>query len=35
MFICHKRVASNEAVELQACHMSDVDETSAVSLMPV
>ena len=24
MLICHKRVASNEAAVLQACHMSDV-----------
>ena len=27
MLICHKRVASNEAVVLQACHMSDVHAT--------
>ena len=24
MLICHKRVASNEAAVLQACHVSDV-----------
>ena len=27
MLICHKRVASNEAAVLQACHMSDVHAT--------
>ena len=27
MLICHKRVASNEAVVLQACHMLDVHAT--------
>ena len=27
MLICHKRVASNEAALLQACHMSDVHAT--------
>ena len=30
MLICHKRVASNEAAVLQACHMSDMHTTSAV-----
>ena len=37
MLICHKRVASNEAAVLQACHMSlmsDVHATSAVSIIP-
>ena len=34
MLICSKRVASNGAVVLQACHMSDVHATSAVSIMP-
>ena len=28
MLICHKRVASNEAAGLQACHMSDVHPRS-------
>ena len=28
MLICHKRVASNEAAVLQACHMSDVHATT-------
>ena len=27
MLICHKRVASNEAAVLQACHVSDVPAT--------
>ena len=27
MLICHKRVASNEAAVLQACHVSDVYAT--------
>ena len=27
MLICHKRVASNEAAVLQACHVSDVHAT--------
>ena len=27
MLICHKRVASNEAAVLQACHMSDMHAT--------
>ena len=27
MLICHKRVASNEAPVLQACHVSDVHAT--------
>ena len=30
MLICHKRVASNEAEALQACHVSDVHATSAL-----
>ena len=34
MLICHKLVVSNEAAILQACHVSDVHETSAVSTMP-
>ena len=39
MLICHKRVASNEAAVLQACHVSDVHgvnnaATSSVSIMP-
>ena len=34
MLICHKRVASNEAAVLQACHMSDVHAPLAVSIMP-
>ena len=33
MLICHKRVASNEATILQACHMSDVYATLAVPIM--
>ena len=35
MLICHKLVASNGAAVLQACHMSDVHATLAVSIMPV
>ena len=27
MLICHKRIASNEAAVLQACHVSDVHAT--------
>ena len=27
MLICHKRVASNEAAVLRACHVSDVHAT--------
>ena len=34
MLSCHKRVASNEAEVLQACHMSDVHARSALSIMP-
>ena len=34
MLICHKFVASNGAEVLQAFHMSDVQATSAVSIMP-
>ena len=34
MLICHKLVVSNEAVVLQACHVSDVHATSAVYNMP-
>ena len=29
MLICHKRVASNEASVLQACHVSDVHATGS------
>ena len=34
MLICHKLVVSNAAAVLQACHMSDVHATLAVSIMP-
>ena len=34
MLICHKLVVSNEMAVLQACHVSDVHGTSAVSTMP-
>ena len=34
MLFCSKLVASNGAKVLQACHMSDVHATSAVSIMP-
>ena len=34
MLICHKLVDSNGALVLQACHMSDVHATLAVSIMP-
>ena len=34
MWICHKLVVSNEAAAVQACHVLDVHETSAVSNMP-
>ena len=34
MLICHKRVVSNAAAVLLACHMSDVHATLAVSIMP-
>ena len=34
MLICHKLVVSNEALVLQACHVSDVHGTVAVSTMP-
>ena len=34
MLICRKLVVSNEAAVLQACHVSDMHETSAVSTMP-
>ena len=34
MLISHKLVVSNEAAVLQACHVSDVHGTSAVSTMP-
>ena len=35
MLISHKRVASYGAAVLQACHLSDVHATLAVSIMPV
>ena len=34
MLICHKLVASNGVEVLQACHMSDVHATLAVSILP-
>ena len=34
MLICHKLVVWNAAAVLQACHMSDVHATLAVSIMP-
>ena len=34
MLICYKLVASNGAAVLQACNMSDVHATLAVSIMP-
>ena len=34
MFICHKLVVSNATAVLQACHMSDVHATLAVSIIP-
>ena len=33
MLICHKRVASNEAAVLQACHVSDVHPSSNKAAM--
>ena len=34
MLICHKLIALNWAAVLQACHMSNVHATLAVSIMP-
>ena len=34
MLICRKLVVSNAAAVLQVCHMSDENETLAVSIMP-
>ena len=34
MLICYKLLFSNEEAVLQACHVSDVHETSAVFAMP-
>ena len=35
MLICHELVVSNGAAVLQACHMSDVHATLAMSIVPV
>ena len=34
MLICHKLIVSNAPAVLQACHMSDMHATLAVSIMP-
>ena len=34
MLICHKLLASNGAAVLQACHMSDMHATLAVTIIP-
>ena len=34
MLICHQLLDSNGAAVLQACHMSDMHATLAVTIMP-